>query len=65
MPTQEEVIKEITSNVCTIHNTPPFIGNVSNIIPVLTCCQNFKEQLQRELSAKFGQAYVEQTIRLT
>ena len=43
MPTQEEVIKEIASNICMIHETPPFIGNVSTIIPVLTCCQDFKD----------------------
>lgn len=65
MPTKDEVIKELESKTCNVHNMPPCLGNISTIIPVLTCCQDFKEQLQQELIRKFGKEFVNQTIRLT
>lgn len=61
----EKVIKEIESKMCSIHNIRPCLGNISNVIPVLTCCREFKEQLQKELTKEYGEEFVEKTIRLT
>jgi len=65
MPTQNQVIKEIVDKVCTIHGMQPCLGNISNIIPVLTCCQEFKEQIHQELTQKYGEEFVEQSVYLT
>jgi hypothetical protein len=64
MPTQKEVIKAIEGKACTIHYQHPCLGNISNIIPILTCCLEFKEQLEKELIQEYGEEFVQKTIRL-
>jgi len=65
MFTHKEVAKVIEEKICAVHHEHPCLGNLSNVIPVLTCCRKFKTQLLSELIKQYGEEFVQKTIRLT